>query len=51
MNDIVIGPKDQFFAVICEDGTIGRYILPTFEVIKEGNSCEKGLEMKSVDFI
>lgn len=37
VSDIVIGEKDQSFAVVAPDGQIGRYkTLPKFEIIKEG---------------
>lgn len=50
VSDIVLGEKDQSFAVVSPDGQIGRYkTLPKFEIIKEG--VDKQMEFRSADFI
>jgi hypothetical protein len=48
-SDIVFGDRDSQFSVVCPDGWVGRYKLPTFQVIKEGY-IEKDIEYKSADY-
>jgi hypothetical protein len=48
--DIRFNARDASFAVVTQDGFVGRYELPSFKVLKEGIP-EKGIEYRSCDFL
>jgi len=50
VSDVVFEERDQSLAVVSPEGFVGRWMLPTYSVIKEGVP-EKNMEYRSLDYI